>query len=113
MSLHDAITIARVTRQNSSGADTRYEQLVDGKPEHMPGYTLLHVGPPKRLTAGKTLSTVVTSYFLNAYPMPLWMEDITNVDGVLVRSFGFRPSARNIAKARRRHAARWQPTATV
>jgi hypothetical protein len=101
-----AIEIARVARQNSSGLDVRYEQLIDGQPEHIPGYTLVEVRGRKVLSLGKTMSTLVCGFFLNAFPFPMGVEDITNVNGVMVRSFGFRPSRRAVAKAKQRFAER-------
>lgn len=101
-----AIVIARVSRQNSSGLDVRYEQLINGLPQHIPGYTLVEVWGRRMLSEGKTLSSLATGRWLNIVPFPMWLEDVTNVDGVLVRSFGFRPSERAIRKAKKAHAAR-------
>lgn len=102
----EAIEIARVARQNSSGTDIRYEQLVNGKPENIPGYHVRFVTHRQALSEGKTLPSVVIGLWMNVIPFPMWMEDVTNVDGVMVRSFGFQPSQRAIAKAKKRFAKR-------
>jgi hypothetical protein len=80
------IEIARVERQNSSGSDVRYEQLIDGKPEHRPGYTAINTWGKRELQEGESFQTFTYLKFFNIWPSCAWPVRLTNVGGQLVQT---------------------------
>ena len=99
-----SIEIAWVSRLSSNGRDIRLEQLIDGQPENRPRYPALHVWWRRKLGIAKTVVALDFATVRFPFPMviPLGLHDLTNINGVLVSSFGFRPSQHAIMRAKKR-----------
>lgn len=86
----NAIQIARVKRQNSSGDDVRWERLYNGKPWDVPSYAILDYWDKRSLKVGESFQTFAYTKFMKLIPVP-WPERCSNMDGRFVKTLVRRP----------------------